>query len=192
MRLFVAIDLDEHARASLAGSIGALRNRLEAEGRVPARAVRWVDARHLHLTLHFLGEIDERRVPGIVSALDDPLPMAPFDLALGGWGVFPAHGEPRVVWVGVTAGASGLQTAHRLVGDRLAALGAAGEARPLAPHLTVGRVKDPAGAAWASALGDADPPAPVTCRVDRCTLYQSRLSPSGPTYLVQTHTRLHP
>jgi RNA 2',3'-cyclic 3'-phosphodiesterase len=192
VRLFVAVDLDERARAAVAGSVGSLRARLEAGAYAPAHGVRWVDARHLHLTLHFLGEIDDRRVPAIVSALGDPLPMAPFDLEFGGWGVFPSRGAPRVVWVGVTAGAASLQAAHRLVGDRLAALGLASESRALSPHLTVGRVKDPAGARWVEVIAGAIPPAPAACRIEHCTLYQSRLSPSGPTYLVQAHIRLHP
>lgn len=191
MRLFVAADVDEHARASLAASAAALRSHLDAAG-ARASAVKWVDARHLHLTLHFLGEIDDRRVPALVESLRDPLPMAPVDLSLGGWGVFPPRGAPRVVWVGVTAGASGLATAHRLMGDRLRALGMTLEARPLSPHLTIGRVKVPVGPEWVAAVLAAAPPAPVSCRVDHCTLYQSRLSSSGPTYLVQAHTRLHP
>lgn len=192
MRLFVAADLDERARASLAGSIGLLRAHLEPAGVGQPHPVKWVDARQLHLTLHFLGEIDDRRVPAIVSALGDPLPMAPVDVALGGWGVFPARGAPRVIWIGVTAGTAGLSTAHRLLGARLQALGLRLEPRPLSPHLTVGRVKDAVGPAWSAAMAEAAPPAAVTCRVDHCTLYQSRLSPAGPTYLSQAQTRWHP
>jgi 2'-5' RNA ligase len=192
VRLFVAVDLDDRARAALAGAVGALRARLESAGRCPPRAVKWVEARQLHLTLHFLGEIDDRRVPAIVRALEDPLPMAPFDLAFSGWGVFPSRGAPRVRWVGVTAGVVEQQTAHRLVGDRLQALGLALETRPLSPHLTVGRVKEPVGAEWVAALAAAPPPAPVLSRIGHCTLYQSRLSPSGPTYLAQARSRLHP
>lgn len=192
MRLFVAVDLDERARAALAGSVGALRAHLESAGGHRAHAVKWVDATHLHLTLHFLGEIDDRRVPAIVTALDEPLPMAPVDLSLGGWGVFPSRGAPRVVWAGVTAGADRLRTAHRLLDDRLQAVGLTLETRPLSPHLTVGRVKEPLGPAWRDAFAAAAPPAPVSCRIDHCTLYQSRLSPSGPSYLAQARTRLHP
>jgi 2'-5' RNA ligase len=188
----VAIDLDDRARAALAGAVGALRLRLESAGGCPPSAVKWVETRQLHLTLHFLGEIDDRRVPAIVRALEDPLPMAPVDLGFGGWGVFPSRGAPRVVWAGVTHGLVALQTAHRLVGDRLQALGLALETRPLSPHLTVGRVKEPVGTGWLDVLAGFPPPAPVRSRFDHCTLYQSRLSPSGPTYLAQARSRLHP
>jgi RNA 2',3'-cyclic 3'-phosphodiesterase len=192
VRLFIAADLDERARAALAGSIGQLRAHVESAGVSHPHAVKWVDARQLHLTLHFLGEIDDRRLPAIVGALGDPLPMAPVDVALGGWGVFPPRGAPRVIWAGVTAGTAGLSTAHRLLRDRLQALGLRLEPRPLSPHLTVGRVKDPVGSALTAAVAAAAPPAAVTCRIDHCTMYQSRLSPSGPTYLAQAQTRWHP
>lgn len=191
MRLFVAVDLDERARAALAGSAGMLRAHLESAGGLRGTAVKWVEARHMHLTLHFVGELDDRRVPAIVNALSEPLPTAPVVLSLGGWGLFPSRGDPRVVWAGVTDGVEGLRTAHRLTGDRLRALGLALEPRPLSPHLTVGRVKEPASTAWLAGFATAAPLAPVSCRIDHCTLYQSRLSPSGPSYLVLARTRWH-
>ena len=151
MRLFLAVSLDDHARASLSRSVADLRAYLQHAQPEGARAVKWVETRNLHLTLHFLGEVDDRRVPGLVAALEEPFPMAPFDLAFGGWGVFPPKGPARVIWTGVTGGEPALITLHRLAAERLAGQGLAIEQRPLAPHLTVGRVKDPTPVSWRDA-----------------------------------------
>jgi 2'-5' RNA ligase len=141
-----------------------------------------VDARNLHLTLHFLGEIDEARLPILSDVLAPALDLDAPRVALAGWGVFPPRGPARVVWLGVTAGAGTLTAAHAVIGERLRSAGITPDARPFSPHLTVGRVKVPSGQHW-SRLAAGMPPVPV-CEWDQpsCTLFQSHLSPAGPTY----------
>ena len=192
MRLFIAADLDGAARTAVADAVERLRARAEQERRGAARGVAWVDPRNLHLTLHFLGEIDDARWPALRDAVAPPLDAGPPRLALGLWGTFPPHGPSRVIWMGVTAGAEGLAAAHAELGARLQAVGLVPDARPFSPHLTVGRVKDPAPASWRDAVLAAPPPAAFSCRVDHATLVQSRLAHDGPTYLAQARTVLHP
>jgi 2'-5' RNA ligase len=182
MRLFIAADLDDGARAAVSRAVTRLRDDAERERQDSTRGVAWVEARNLHLTLHFLGEIDEARVPSLRSALAPGLELAPPRIGLGGWGVFPPRGPARVVWLGVHAGASALASAHAELGRRLRAAGIATESRPFSPHLTVGRVKLPAGLHW-NRLTAARPHGPVAAWVlAACTLFQSHLSPAGPTY----------
>jgi 2'-5' RNA ligase len=181
MRLFLAVDLDETARASVAEAVALLRRRADSLRAGLARTVKWVDARQLHLTLHFIGEIEDDRLPGLRTALEPPLGIGADRLGLGEWGVFPGRGESRVIWVGVTAGAATLGRVHAVLAGRLSEAGIALEARPFSPHLTVGRVRVPSGTAWRDLVGDV-PPVVCACEVRDCTLYRSRLSADGPSY----------
>jgi 2'-5' RNA ligase len=97
-----------------------------------------------------------------------------------------------VLWVGVQTGTEELRKVERTVRERLAAIGIVPEERGFSPHLTLARVRDAVGLrarAWLSSLESA----PVgTTRVDAITLYESRLSPKGPTYVPLQRSPLIP
>ncbi|MFZ0891056.1 MAG: RNA 2',3'-cyclic phosphodiesterase [Thermoplasmata archaeon] len=98
-----------------------------------------------HLTLRFLGEIEEGLVGIIGAALDVSLSsVPPFDLRLGAVGAFPTARHPRVVWAGVTQGSSETVALADRIGALLAPLGFPGERRPFVPHVTLFRVRTPA------------------------------------------------
>jgi len=182
MRLFIAADLDDGAREAVFGAVARIRDVSERERKGSTRGVGWVDARNLHLTLHFLGEVDEARLPSLQGALAPALDLDVPRVGLGGWGVFPPRGPARVIWLGVVAGAETLASAHAVLGGRLRAAGLATESRPFSPHLTVGRVKVPSGLHWNRVTAAAPPSPVVEWTLPACTLFQSHLSPSGPTY----------
>ena len=138
MRLFLAVELDDRARQAAAS---ASRRAQEAAGDA-ASALRWTAPENLHLTLHFLGAFDEARLPALVDALGDTLPVAPFDVTLGRLGVFPPRGALRTLWIAVDDGRDSLMRLHQELGDRLARAGVAVEPRPLTPHLTLARARD--------------------------------------------------
>jgi 2'-5' RNA ligase len=182
MRLFIAADLDDGARAAVSEAVARFRALSERDRHGSARGVSWVAARNLHLTLHFLGEVDDSRVPPLLQGLAPALEADAPRIGLAGWGVFPPHGAARVIWLGVTAGADILASAHAALASRLRAAGLTLESRPFAPHLTVGRVKAPSGLHW-NRLAAAVPSASVCeWHLRECTLFQSLLSPAGPTY----------
>jgi len=182
MRLFIAADLDDGARAAVFAAVERFRARSEGVRRGSTRGVGWVEVRNLHLTLHFLGDIDETRLPVLHDVLSPALQIDAPRVGLAGWGVFPPRGPARVIWLGVTAGARTLTLAHAALGDRLRSAGITPESRPFSPHLTVGRVKVPSGQHW-SDIAAAVPPAPVgEWTLGACTLFQSHLSAAGPTY----------
>lgn len=182
MRLFIAADLDGTARAAAADAVERLRERAEEERRGSTRGVAWVDARNLHLTLHFLGEIDDARWPALHAAIAPPLEVDAPRLALARWGTFPPRGPSRVLWMGVAGGVDGLAAAHAEFGARLRAVGVGPEARPFSAHLTVGRVKVPSGLFWQRVCDAAPAPVAGAWTLPACTLFQSHLSPAGPTY----------
>jgi len=182
MRLFVAVDLDEPRRLAAAQAAASIARRLDAAG--VGRSLKWVDPRNLHLTLRFIGEVDDERGSVIRDALGRPLSTPAFDLTLGGAGVFPPSGNPRVLWLGVVQGASELAGLHDEIEGRLRAMGESPDTRPFSSHLTLARFKDldrarseSVRAAIREARLDPGP-----CRVEAVTLYQSRLAPAGPTY----------
>jgi RNA 2',3'-cyclic 3'-phosphodiesterase len=187
MRLFTAVEIGETMQARAATLLAELRRR--AESSAPRAKVTWVAAARLHLTLRFIGEVDAGTGERIVHALRDEIPMAPFTVEWGGLGAFPPRGAPRVLWVGVAAGAEALVAAEKHVSDRLAALGIAREARPYSPHLTLARVREPAGLKAATLFERVDASLGETA-VDAITLFQSHLSPKGPTYTALSKSRL--
>jgi 2'-5' RNA ligase len=144
--------------------------------------VTWVSPDRLHITIRFIGNIDSSEAPAIQRALELPLDVAPFDLQVAGTGSFPPKGAPRAVWVGISRGVAELQQIEREISDRLEKLGIAREGRDYTPHITLARVREPAGLR-AQTLLDGLADVFGTTRVDAATLFESRLSPAGPTYV---------
>ena len=180
MRLFVGVELDDRVRTTAAEIAESLRRRLAR--RVDAR---WIAAANLHVTLWFLGEVEESKAEAIRGALDSPFRETAFDLEINGAGVFPPTGAPRVLWLGITTGGDALQRLNAELAPRLLPLGFEPERRPYSAHLTIARVKDiPRGAPYRE-IRDAirNEPARVgRCRIEAVTLFRSRLSPKGASY----------
>lgn len=180
MRLFVAVEIGEALAARAAELSRTLQRR--AGDSAPRARVTWVPPDRLHLTVRFIGEIDDARAAAVGEALEPPLNVAPFDLALAGAGAFPKSGSPRVLWVGVASGREELVAAEREISARLARLGIPEEERPYSPHLTLARVREPAGLRSARLLDGLTDQSLGTVHVDAITLFHSKLSPKGPTY----------
>lgn len=188
MRLFLAVELDEAVRRAAADTARTLEAALGRQG--IRRGIGWVAPANLHVTLHFLGEVDEPTARAVADRMSPPLATPPFDLALGRVGTFPPAGPPRVIWLGVAEGARELAAVHAEVGRRLEETGVPLERRPFGAHLTLGRVKAPLGPRLQDVLAEASRSRAVRCRVDHVTLFESRLSPRGATYSVIATARL--
>jgi 2'-5' RNA ligase len=195
-RLFIAVDLDARARAEVAAVTSALKRSVTsgsessfvAAGFNRAR-VTWVPADRLHLTLAFLSEADASLEQRAMAALAERFPLAPFELAFDGVGFFPSTGSPRVMWLRITAGLAALQQLHDALERRLGARPGPREA--FSPHLTLARFRDRVARADVAKLSDMTATA-GPCRIDRVTLYESRLSPKGPTYTALAEAALIP
>ncbi|HSA96061.1 MAG TPA: RNA 2',3'-cyclic phosphodiesterase [Acidobacteriota bacterium] len=175
MRAFIAIDLDPGLKAAVQDLIRALE--------ATRAEVRWTKPGGYHLTLKFLGEIDEATVERVKAVLKAAASRrGAFSLRLRGTGAFPGELNPRVLWLGIEAGPelAGLQS------DLEAALETEGfprEDRPFKPHLTLGRVKgrgrlDKAMAELAKHA--ADDLGGMTAR--KVALFESLLRPDGAEY----------
>lgn len=182
-RLFSAIDLGPSARERVA----AEQHRLAAT--LDAASLRWVSSEHLHLTLVFIGQVPEDCAGGIVLAMQAAIPQQPFRCELGGFGIFPSHGAPRTLWLGVRTGADAVVRVQQAIAARCQALGVLLEKRPFRPHLTLARWRDGRRSARPRHLGGGDEIVAVV-DVNAVTLFQSRLSSKGSTYTVLAQSPL--
>jgi RNA 2',3'-cyclic 3'-phosphodiesterase len=186
MRLFAAIDLDDTARAA----IGHEEKRLmRAFGRTD-RSIRWVRPDQMHLTLVFVGNVDDARAQSIVDVMRDDIGVAPFTIGFARIGVFPPHGAPTVLWLGVGRGASETINVQRTVADRLETLGVPRERRAYYPHLTLGRWRASRASDRRSVADASRDDEVARIDVNSVTLYRSHLSSAGSTYEALTKARL--
>jgi len=135
IRAFIAIKISAEIQAKLR-DVQAKLKRSEAH-------VSWMSPENTHLTLQFLGNIEEEQVPQIVSQLQESVKLvAPFQFQVGYAGAFPNLSYPRVIWIGISDDAAGsLKTLQEDISARLAKMGFEQEERRFKPHLTLGRVK---------------------------------------------------
>jgi 2'-5' RNA ligase len=127
LRLFVGIALPPELKLRLSTMAGGLPG------------AKWVDSGNLHLTLRFIGEVDE----GLAADIDEALfqvRAAGFDLELSGVGQFGAGEKTRALWVGVERNDRLMQLRDK-VEHALMRVGVAPETRKYAPHVTLARFK---------------------------------------------------
>jgi RNA 2',3'-cyclic 3'-phosphodiesterase len=180
-RSFVALVLDDLTRAAVGAEIERLRPL--------SRAVAWVPASNLHVTLKFLGEQSDAGLALAAEALDAVgAATAPFTATLLGLGAFPGMERPRILWVGVAEGALEVRALQSRLEGALERGGFARESRPWHPHLTIGRVFDPrrwrrdATPALREAMARAATTRFGAVPVGRIVLMRSDLSASGARY----------
>lgn len=181
LRLFIAIPLPEPVLRQLA----EVQRLLEKQ--MPAGSVRWVKPEGIHLTLKFLGDTPEGKVPAIRDALTAVARRAaPCSFTVGDLGCFPNLRRPRVIWVGVQEPGGQLALLQEAVEKGMATLGYPREGRPFSPHLTLGRVKDSVPARDVARIGDIVGATSVgtlgEVRAESFALIRSILQPTGAEY----------
>ena len=133
MRLFLAIDPGDACRRALSVQVDALRE-LSAN-------VRWVKEEKLHITLAFLGDVEESRLGSLIEMFQRLSTHTSFSVAVEGGGVFPDWRRARVIWFGLRD-AGALQRLGNDATTLCATLGFTSD-HPFRAHLTVGRVARP-------------------------------------------------
>ncbi len=182
MRCFVAVELDRTLREAIATRLVA---------RLPRDpGVRWCTPQQLHITLKFLGETSEQLLPRLCRVLAETAAgIEPFHLALGELGGFPSTRSPRVIWIAVQDPAAGCARWLAAAEPRLVELGFEAERRPFHPHVTLGRIRSPAGTRLlleilrnpAAVVGGSGLPA-ERVRVEQIVLFESLLERGGARY----------
>ena len=180
VRSFVAVELPEELKRELI----ALNGRLKSGGHA---GVRWVDPRGIHLTLKFLGDVSLDRLDDITAALVEATRgLSPFQLEVGGLGVFPNPRRVRVAWVGISGEIDRLQHLQQQVESSLAKIGFPAEARGFTPHLTLARVRDQVSPDEQQSFGhfieSSDFKSSHNIMVDTVFLMRSQLTRQGAIY----------
>jgi len=136
--MFVAIELSTSVRQKLAEHLNRLRDS------VPDARASWVREENLHLTVKFLGNTPLTRVEALTTATERAASTCePLEIVVGGCGVFPTRGQPRVLWIGIEDQVGRLALLHRALEDECAAADFPREERPFRPHLTLARIRRP-------------------------------------------------
>ncbi len=178
IRAFIAIELSTEIQVGLNRVLNLLR---------PAtKAVRWVPASNIHLTLKFLGDTPLEKIAQLKQAMENEVLLHhPFDIQVGGLGAFPSPRRARVIWIGVQAPAD-LATLATGIEEATRSLGFPGEERPFSPHLTLGRVSQHASpddiARLAGLITQTHVESLGATRVDKIHLFRSDLRPTGAVY----------
>jgi 2'-5' RNA ligase len=186
MRLFIALDIDDHIRGRIARFVEGV------SGFAPE--ARWAKPESLHITLKFIGEQPESAIAQTEHALKT-LKGSAVEIHFCGYGFFPTRKSARVFWIGIEAEPS-LASLAAAVDEQMARLGIPKEERAFRPHLTLARG---IGRSGSTKLRKADVPNPIFERLQeklnsmsipdfsamtarKFFLYQSQLSPKGSKY----------
>ncbi len=186
LRTFIALDLGKSIRDKAV----ALQESLARGG----SDVKWVEPENLHVTLLFLGEVDDRDVPAVCRAVGDCCQQhGPFLMSIANVGCFPNPRRPRVVWIGVDQGAQEVVALHDALEEALLELGCyRREDRQYTPHITLGRVKREDGSAdtLSALLAKKAGWQAGEVSVREVLVMSSELTPQGPVYSVLSRARL--
>ncbi len=176
IRTFIAVNIPKSYMQPIAG----LLDELKATG----AAVRWVKPESMHITLKFLGNIDERLVKDLGGKIaESTRDMTPIELRAKGCGAFPSIKNPRVVWLGISGNVDLLGKLQAKLEKSLIPLGFAPEKRPFRAHLTLGRLKGSRGKSkLISALRDKSNFVLDPFEVKEVVVYRSDLKPTGAVY----------
>ncbi len=172
MRTFLAVEVPKHIRKKI--------DSLIQEEKKKDLPIKWVAFDNLHITLKFLGEIDEKKKGEITPVITEiGKALTSFKISLEGLGCFPSPRSPRVLWIGVAEGSEILNKMATELEERLSQFGFKKEKRFHA-HVTIGRIKKPC------TIDDILQKTIKTeaFSVDAITFFKSTLKPEGPIYEV--------
>ena len=186
MRLFVAINVP----ADIREKITAARQKLADTG----ADVRWVVPENLHITLKFLGEVEDARAAEILERITRAAAQVPvFPLEIEGFDRLPPRGPVRVIMSRVLSPDQRITKLHRLVDSAIGGMGLPMDTRVLVPHLTLGRVSSNHGLnRLLRLLEKHDLDFFGVFHVEQITLYQSLLGPGGSRYIIVGTAPLQP
>jgi RNA 2',3'-cyclic 3'-phosphodiesterase len=173
IRAFIAVEIDSASKQKISGLINDLKQ-TNAD-------VRWASENQMHLTLKFLGNIEQGKISLISAAIKTITGhIREFDLSFSGIGAFPAINRPRLIWAGIDKGSNELRMIAGLIEKEMGILGFDKEGRDYKAHLTLGRVgsqkkiKD-----LTKKMAELEFKFDPDTKVNKLVLFQSTLTPKG-------------
>ena len=191
IRAFLAVELSQELRVELADFQQKLKQSIEPEVNRNTR-ISWVQPAKIHLTIKFLGDLDEQVLDPLLSTVEQAIgSQSSVNVPLERLGAFPRPYRPRVLWVGPTEnwerGAEGARVTelHGAIEQACEGLGFLRETKPFSPHLTLARIRmgeRQVGVALAKA-GMLDRQLSLgALAVESVVLMKSDLKPTGSVY----------
>lgn len=179
MRTFIAIELPNEIKEFLSKTQEQLKSS-EAD-------VKWVAPQNIHLTLKFLGEVDDNKLDEVKQVMDNAAcACASFQGRISAIGAFPKIDFPRVIWLGIDPGDSETKEIAKTLEDALEKAGIPKEDRPFSSHITLGRVRSNMNRErLVRSLKDSQErmgEKKLEFTVTKITLFKSTLTPKGPVY----------
>ena len=185
LRTFIAIDVGNTIRSQAV----TLQQTLSRA----ALDVNWVEPENMHLTLLFLGEVDNRAVLDVCRAVTARCKeQQAFTVSIEGVGCFGNPRRPRTIWIGVGEGGEEVKALHAAIEKNLLELGCyRGEDRAFTPHITLGRVKQTEDSdALAALLQKKAEWQGGAVEVREVLVMSSELTSKGPIYTVLSRAPL--
>ncbi|MFH1269871.1 MAG: RNA 2',3'-cyclic phosphodiesterase [Candidatus Omnitrophota bacterium] len=178
MRAFIAIELPEEIKDALAA--------LQEELKVSRADVKWVGPKNIHLTLKFLGEIDDKQLDKISRIIDDTAERRnKFLVRISSLGAFPKIDSPRVIWIGISSGDEETRAIAEELEEEIAKTGIPEEDRAFSSHITIGRTRSALNREKLveylkdnAELKERN----LEFYAGKITLFKSTLTPKGPIY----------
>jgi RNA 2',3'-cyclic 3'-phosphodiesterase len=172
VRLFAAIEISDEAIKEFTRLIDFLKDK--------CAGVKWVRPDNIHLTMRFLGEVDEDDIACVSDAIRRTAHgCGPFEIVTGEPGVFPTWKSPRVIWVGLTSGENEICNLAGRLDSLLVPCGFHKEEKTFVPHITVGRVKGYKNLDFIKQAALKAGVRHVSIGVEHITLFSSELSREG-------------
>lgn len=167
--MFVAALLPEEIKELINEYVGALKPLCEG--------VRWERCEKLHVTLKFLGDVEELQTDKLTAAIGKLIPdFSPFELKIEKLGGFPNLRNPRVLYIGLSENDE-LRAFQEKIEQKLGALGFVNERRRFTPHVTVGRVRRRLKLKKPLPVSES-----VSFKIDKIGIMKSELSNEGSVY----------
>lgn len=185
LRTFVAFDVPPDVRDRTAKIVTTLSQETES--------IRWVNIDNLHVTLKFIGDVEDREIYSICKAVQMAVNgVNHFSLPCRGIGAFPSVDRPRTIWAGIDDTECRLTSLFARLESELSELGIPPEPRKFIPHLTLGRIKHARKHLGnLSAVLDSMAATDIGwLPVEELTVYTSELRKDGPVYTVVSRVSL--
>jgi RNA 2',3'-cyclic 3'-phosphodiesterase len=178
IRAFIAVEINEQTKQKISGLISHLKK--------SGADVKWITENQMHLTLKFLGDIDERDVQKISDALSDIADnFNSFTINFSKIGAFPDMDRPSIIWLGIDKGAESLKTLSEKIETALKKLRLKQENREFKPHLTLARIKSPKNMQnLLKLVKEIDAKSWDGSQISSLTLFQSALNPKGAVHAI--------
>lgn len=175
-RLFIALDLSSETRNILA--------RIQEDLKAYDADIKWVETHNIHLTLKFLGNVQESKSNDVCAAIATSLQeLHPFDIRVTNIRTFPENGEAQIIWAGLDLGTTEILKISKALNQQTATFSTDSRIENVTPHITIGRVRTPRNLAKImSAVSKSIPHLPILEKIKSVALFKSSLSKRGPEY----------